>query len=189
MYRTTESTARHVYGQPCPTATAMRPACDMRCQECARPARPGAGVGRRFHEASSALVGVVARHWAKFTSFSVIGAGVFAMGISVQIVLVRFVHVEPVPAYLAQGIVSIEVSFLANFHWTWRDVDTSFWPCGLRFNAQKVLLTIPNMLIYAGLVWVGMNYLLANTSVTGIFTVINYVMGDRWAFTPARRQA
>jgi putative flippase GtrA len=154
------------------------------------PEPPVAAAGYGRHRKPSPRISeIVARHWMRFTSFSAIGGGVFALGLALQIIFVRYLHLVPDVSYLGQGIISIQVSFLANYFWTWRDVDSAFWPCGLRFNVQKILVTVPNLALYAALTWIGMNYLLANIVVTGIFTVINYVLGDRWVFTPSRRQA
>ena len=66
---------------------------------------------------------------------------------------------------------------------------TAFWPALLRFNMQKTVTVAANLVLYAGLLKLGVNYLLANVLLTALFTVINYVGGDRFVFTPGRTEA
>ena len=46
-----------------------------------------------------------------------------------------------------------------------------------------------NLALYAGLLRLGMNYLVANVALTVVFTVVNYVAGDRLVFIPGRTPA
>jgi len=127
---------------------------------------------------------VVTAHKARFASFSVIGAAVFVMGLVMQMVLVRYVHLSPIPAFVIQGVVSVQISFLANRNWTWRDQDVSFFLAWYRFNVQKIATSIANALVYAGMVKVGVDYIAANVATTAVFTVVNYVGGHYWSFAP-----
>ena len=92
-------------------------------------------------------------------------------------------------SYVAQAVVSIEASFLLNRWYTWDQRATAFWPALLRFNIQKTATVAANLVLYAGLLKLGVNYLLANVLLTALFTVINYVGGDRFVFTPGRTDA
>ena len=56
----------------------------------------------------------------------------------------------------------------------------------VRFNAQKTVTIALNLALYAGLLRLGMNYLVANVVLTAVFTVVNYVAGDRLVFIPGR---
>ena len=121
--------------------------------------------------------------------FSGIGGAVFFMGLGLQAVLTGRWHVLPVVSYLIQAIVSVEMSFLLNRWLTWRDRGTRFWLAFARFNAQKTVTIALNLALYAALLRLGMNYLVANVVLTAVFTVVNYIAGDRLVLSPARRNA
>ena len=118
-----------------------------------------------------------------------IGGSVFVAGLALQALLTTGFHVPAFLSYVIQAFLSIEASFLLNRWFTWRERDTPFWPALLRFNAQKVITVAANLTLYAVLLRLGMNYLLANILLTVAFTIINYVGGDRFVFTPGRRHA
>ena len=129
-------------------------------------------------------------HRGRFASFSVIGGGVFLLGLAMQVVLVRDAHLDAIAAFFLQGFVSVQVSFLLNHFWTWRAERVPFWQACWKFNVSKVLTTIANLAVYAGLVRAGMNYVVANVATTAVFTVVNYIVGHYWAFSrksPAMR--
>ena len=56
----------------------------------------------------------------------------------------------------------------------------------IRFNAQKTVTIALNLALYVGLLRLGMNYLVANVVLTVVFTVVNFVAGDRLVFVPGR---
>jgi putative flippase GtrA len=126
------------------------------------------------------------RRGLRFMIFSAIGGFVFLMGFAIQVVLTGFLHVLPVVSYLVQAVVSVEASFLLNRWLTWRDRNTPFWSAFARFNAQKTVTIVLNLVLYAGLLHLGMNYLVANVALTVAFTIVNYVAGDRLVFIPGR---
>ena len=80
-------------------------------------------------------------------------------------------------------MISVEISFLLNRWLTWRDRNVPFWTALWRFNVQKAVTVILNQILYAGLLRLGMNYLLANILLAAVFMVVNYVAGDRFVFT------
>lgn len=121
----------------------------------------------------------------RFLLFSAIGGFVFLLGFGLQAWLTSGLHVAPVVSYLAQAVLSIETSFALNRWLTWRDRDTPLLLAFARFNAQKTVTVALNLAMYWGLLWLGMNYLLANIVLTALFTVINFVAGDRFVFVPA----
>jgi putative flippase GtrA/GT2 family glycosyltransferase len=129
------------------------------------------------------------RHWARFSSFSVIGGVIFLAGLAIQAVLTGGMHVQPFVSYLVQAIVSIEASFLLNRWVTWRRRGTAFWPAFLRFNAQKTLTVAANLALYVGLLKLGVNYLVANVLLTVAFTIVNYVAGDKFVFVAPEASA
>jgi putative flippase GtrA/GT2 family glycosyltransferase len=124
------------------------------------------------------------RRGARFVLFSAIGGVVFLMGLGLQVVLTGRWHVLPLVSYLVQAVASVETSFLLNRWLTWRDRNTRFWLAFTRFNAQKTVSIALNLALYAGLLRLGVNYLLANVVLTAAFTVVNYVAGDRLVFIP-----
>jgi putative flippase GtrA/GT2 family glycosyltransferase len=126
------------------------------------------------------------RRGARFVLFSAIGGFVFLLGLGLQAALTGKWHMLPVASYVVQAVVSVEASFLLNRWLTWRDRSTPFWLAFARFNAQKTVTIILNLALYAGLLRLGMNYLVANVVLTAVFTVVNYVAGDRLVFIPSR---
>ena len=126
------------------------------------------------------------RRGARFVVFSGIGGAVFFIGLGLQAVLTGRWHVLPVVSYLIQAVVSVEMSFLLNRWLTWRDRGIPFWLAFSRFNVQKAVTIALNLALYAALLRLGMNYLVANVALTAAFTVVNYVAGDRLVFIPSR---
>ena len=142
----------------------------------------------RRHGRDSREAGVIRRHAGRFTSFSVIGGGIFVAGLLIQAVLTGGMHIPSFESYLVQAVVSVESSFLLNRWFTWRDARTPFWSSFWRFNAQKVITVTLNLILYAGLLKLGMNYLLANILLTVVFTFVNYIGADRFVFLRGSRQ-
>jgi putative flippase GtrA len=123
-------------------------------------------------------------HGGKLALFSVIGATVFAFGLALQAMLVREAGIGPVAAYAIQTIISIEVAYVLNRYLTWRDRDVRFWAACARFTVQRVMITIPSLVVYAELIRLHLGYLWANAVTTTAFTVINYSVGHLWSFAP-----
>ncbi|HMH89660.1 MAG TPA: glycosyltransferase [Streptosporangiaceae bacterium] len=143
------------------------------------------GRGRHSAPPSTPAGVVLARHGARFTAFSAIGALVLVAGIAVQALLVA-AHAGRYGSYAGQAVFSIEASFALNWRVTWRDRRSPFWPAAWRFNVQKLALTAPNFALYALLLRVGLGWLAANLAVTAVFLAANYVTGDLWTFTATR---
>jgi putative flippase GtrA len=143
---------------------------------------PGRATGRH----AAAPPPYLERRGARFVLFSAIGGFVFLMGLGLQVGLTGRLHMLAVASYLIQAVASVETSFLLNRWLTWRDRDTPFWRAFTRFNAQKTVTIALNLALYVGLLRLGMNYLAANVLLTVVFTVVNYVAGDRLVFIPGR---
>lgn len=131
---------------------------------------------------------LLSKHGARFVSFSAVGGFVFVLGLAIQALLVQAWHVGSDASYLVQGFISVQVSFLLNYYWTWRDSEVRFWLAWYKFNAQKIITTVFNLLIYAALILVHVNYLVANVATTAIFTAVNYMIGNFWTFVPANKE-
>ena len=79
------------------------------------------GTSRQAHFHRKPRTGWLAslmEHRGRFASFSVIGGGVFLLGLAMQVVLVRDAHLNAIAAFFLQGFVSVQVSFLLNHFWT-----------------------------------------------------------------------
>jgi putative flippase GtrA len=177
--------------------TRVPPATWVVAEDSTRPVLPSPSTDRDFlppgrHRARvsplsrAGLRQLFGKHGTRFVSFSVVGAFVFVLGLGIQAFLVQVWGVGSIPSFLIQGFISVEVSFVLNYYWTWRDREIRFWPACYKFNTQKIITTVFNLLIYAGLVALHVNYLVANVATTVIFTAINYLVGNFWAFVPAK---
>jgi 4-amino-4-deoxy-L-arabinose transferase-like glycosyltransferase/glycosyltransferase involved in cell wall biosynthesis/putative flippase GtrA len=147
--------------------------------------------GPRHRQPPNSAVGAVGdvahRHWIRFAVFGAIGGLVFVAGLALQILLVHVLHVGAVLAYIAQGVFSVQLSFLLNRYVTWRERSLPFLVSWRRFNAQKIVMSVVNAVAYAGLIRLGMEYIAANIVLTAFFTPVNYVIGHRWSFTSRKR--
>jgi putative flippase GtrA len=145
--------------------------------------------GAPDHGGMSALVRRLSKeHGSRFALFGAIGLSVFAFGLALQFVLVRYAGLGHITSYLIQGVLSIQISFVLNLRLTWRDRHTQFWTALGRFNLQKLLASVLNVAAYAGFVAIGIEYLLANVVTTAVFTVANYLLGHYWSFLPSAKQ-
>jgi putative flippase GtrA/glycosyltransferase involved in cell wall biosynthesis len=142
--------------------------------------RAGRAASRGRHAAAPPPY--LERRGARFVVFSAIGGAVFLMGLGLQAVLTGAGHMQPIMSYAIQAVVSVESSFLLNRWLTWRDRATPFRKAFARFNAQKTVTIALNLALYDGLLRLGVNYLVANVALTVVFTVVNYVAGDRLVF-------
>jgi putative flippase GtrA len=145
---------------------------------------PGRAAKRGRHAAAPPPY--LERRGARFVLFSAIGGAIFLLGLGLQAVLTGAGHMQPIVSYAIQAVVSVESSFLLNRWLTWRDRATPFRIAFARFNAQKTVTIALNLALYEGLLRLGVNYLVANVALTAVFTVVNYVAGDRLVFTRLR---
>lgn len=149
-----------------------------------RPATPVTVGGR--HARPGTVRAATWQHGMRFTWFSLVGAAVFLIGTGFQWLLIR-AGAGPDWSYAGQAVFSIELSFALNRWLTWRIREVRLLTAAVRWNTQKLALTVPNFLGYALLVRVGLNWLAANIAITAIFTVVNYMGADVWSFRSARR--
>jgi putative flippase GtrA len=153
-----------------------------------KPAGTGERVAGRHHSSQSRGDELLRQHGDRFASFSLIGGGIFVAGLAIQAVLTGGLHVASFISYIVQAVVSVEASFLLNRWLTWRGVKTPFWSSFWRYNAQKVITVTANLILYAGLLKLGLNYLVANILLTIVFTFVNYVGADKFVFLRGSRQ-
>lgn len=138
--------------------------------------------GGRHRKPSRSFRELASRHGSRLASFSLIGFAVFAAGLIAQMLLVRFIHMPKVSAYVIQLILSVQVNFLANYRWTWGDVGAPFWRSCWRYNIKRAAGVLLNLGIYPLLVRAGMNYLTANALLVVLLTPANYLLGHFWTF-------
>lgn len=146
------------------------------------------GEARNDHTSRSRRDEILRQHGARFASFSVIGGGIFVAGLVLQAALTSGLHMASLISYIIQGIASVEASYVLNRAVTWKATRTPFWGSFLRFNLQKMVTLAANLIMYAGLLKLGVNYLVANILLTVVFTFINYIGADRFVFLRGGQQ-
>jgi cellulose synthase (UDP-forming) len=118
--------------------------------------------------------------WHRFLVFGSISLFVFLVGTVLQWVLLKPLGADN--SYISQTVFSVELSYALNRWLNWRDRDVRLLPSLAKWNAQKLVLTVPNIVGYDLLLRVGMNWLTANLAATAAFTIVNYVVADKWTF-------
>lgn len=126
--------------------------------------------------------GLIRRHGARFASFSVIGGGIFVAGLLLQAGLTSGLHVPSLASYITQAVLSVEASYFLNRWFTWKEARTPFRSSFFRFNLQKVVTITANLILYAFLLKLGVEYLLDNVLLTILFTFVNYIGADKLVF-------
>jgi putative flippase GtrA len=130
-------------------------------------------AGRRF----------TARIWeqrVRLAIFALNGTAVFAAGLMIQIILVRYAGMGHIPSYIAQTVASVQVNFLLSRYLTWRDRDVTFLPALARFNLQQLAGTGLGIAGYVGLDRLGMNYVAATVAVTAVLTPVSFLSSHKW---------
>jgi putative flippase GtrA len=126
------------------------------------------------------------QHRLRIVLFAVNGMNVFAIGLLIQVILVRYAGMGHVSSYIAQTIASVQISFLLSRYLTWGDRDIAFLPALARFNIQQLTVTGLGMAGYAALEHLGMNYITANVAVTAVLTPASFVTSHVWSLTDQR---
>jgi glycosyltransferase AglI len=121
----------------------------------------------------------------RFGKFGGVGAIVLVLGTAFQWALIALGSGKTA-SYLGQAVFSIELSFVLNRWLTWSDRRIDLISALSKWNAQKLALTVPNVVVYSWLIRLGWNWLAANMALTAVFTVINYVGGNVWSFRSIR---
>jgi glycosyltransferase involved in cell wall biosynthesis/4-amino-4-deoxy-L-arabinose transferase-like glycosyltransferase len=121
----------------------------------------------------------------RFGKFGIVGLVVLMLGTAFQWGLIALGDGKT-SSYFWQAVFSIELSFALNRWLTWRDRRISLTGSLLKWNAQKLALTVPNIVVYFWLIRLGMNWLVANLLLTVVFTGLNYVSGNVWSFRSIR---
>ena len=147
------------------------------------PSRERPGAAKRLSD-DRAPRHLGARLWElryRLTIFAANGMNVFAVGLLIQVILVRYAGMGHVPSYIAQTIVSVQLSFLLSRYLTWRDRNVPFLRALARFNVQQFAITGLGMAGYAGLERLGVNYIAANVGVTAVLTPVSFLSSHKWS--------
>jgi putative flippase GtrA len=115
---------------------------------------------------------------------------VFATGLLIQVLLVRYEGMGHVSSYIVQIVASVLMSFLPSRFLTWRDRDVAILPALARFNVQQLAVAGLGVAGYAGLEHLGVNYIMANVAVTAALTPVSFLSSHVWSLTePRTKQA
>ena len=115
--------------------------------------------------------------------FAINGMNVFAVGLLIQVILVRYASMGHISSYIAQALASVQMNFLLSRYLTWRDRNVAFLRALARFNAQQFPVTGLGIAGYAGLERLGMNYIAANVAVTAALTSVSFLSSHKWLMT------
>ena len=136
----------------------------------------------------------VSRAWAhrfRLVIFAVNGMNVFAVGLLIQVLLVRYEHMSHVTSYIAQTVTSVQLSFLLSRYLSCRDRHMGVVRELARFNVRQLGVAGVGMAGYAGLDRLGLNYIAANVAVTAALTPVSFVAHHGWPLSrpayPRRR--
>jgi hypothetical protein len=72
-------------------------------------------------EAAPRLAQRVWDHRFRLVLFAVNGMNVFAVGLLIQVLLVKYAHMGHVSSYIAQTTISVQLNFVLSRYLTWRD--------------------------------------------------------------------
>ena len=142
-----------------------------------------AGGAHRVGSPSGTLRRWVSRVWAhqfRLVIFAVNSMNVIAVGLLIQVLLVRYEHMSHVTSYIAQMVTSVQLSFLLSRYLSWRDRDMGVVRALARFNVRQLGVAGVGMAGYAWLDRLGMNYIAANVAVTAALVPVSFLVHHGW---------
>jgi putative flippase GtrA len=98
-----------------------------------------------------------------------------------QVALVRLAGMGNVTSYVIKTLASLQLSLLLNRYLTWRDRDILMIRAAALFNVQQLTIQGIGVAAYAGLVRLGVSYIMANVAITAILTPAGYVASHLWS--------
>jgi putative flippase GtrA len=122
----------------------------------------------------------------KLVAFGLVGIiGTVAHYVTL-IMLVEIVHADPVVATTLGFLVGAVVNFLLNHRYTFRSTKAYF-ETGPKFLLIAITTGILNtLLVYTGLHWFNLNYLIAQIISTVVVFLANFVLNDLWTFRQSK---
>jgi len=106
---------------------------------------------------------------------------VFAVGLLVQALLIKYAGMGHVSSYIVQAVISVQLNFALSRYLTWRDRNAAFVRALARFNLQQLAITGLGVAGYAGLERLGINYIVANAAITALLTPVSFLSSHLWS--------
>jgi cellulose synthase/poly-beta-1,6-N-acetylglucosamine synthase-like glycosyltransferase len=113
------------------------------------------------------------------------GVNVFAAGLLIQVLLVKYEGLGHVSSFIAQAAVSVQLSFVLSRWVTGRDRDVPLIRALVRHNLRQFVMTGLGIGVYAELERLGVNYITAYGAVAGLLAGRGFLV----AVGPSRRTA
>jgi putative flippase GtrA len=112
---------------------------------------------------------------------------VCAVGLLIQVILVRYVGMGHIFSYIAQAIVSVQMNFLLSRYAGWCDRNMLSLRALARFNVQQLPLSGLGVAGYAGLERLGVNYIIANIAISVLLIPANFLSSSKWSINERTR--
>ncbi len=125
----------------------------------------------------------------KTLGFLSIGGFVFLSGAGLLFFLVELLHWNVYVSYAIQAIYSIELNFILNRTFIWRDREGKLVTHWLRFHAAKVVTVLCDQIAFAILVHLGLHYMAVNVMTTATLTAVNYFTNEYFVFKRKKTEA
>jgi putative flippase GtrA len=128
--------------------------------------------------------GVAAALWAarrRLLHFAACGTSTFLVCLVLQVALIKILGVGHVAAYIIQAAFGVQFNFMLSRLLTWRDRSVSLPGALVRYNVHQLATYGLGMALYAGLDWLGMNYVVATIAVNLTLTPVSFALGNRWS--------
>jgi putative flippase GtrA len=145
---------------------------------------------RRSDPHESTVHRFAARLWeqrVRLAIFALNGTAVFAAGLMLQIVLIRYAGMGHDLSYVIQTVVSVQVGFVLARFLTWRDRQVYLTVALVKYNLQMLAVTGLGIAGYAGLGRLGVNFIAANVGVTAVLTPVSFAVSHRWSLRARRK--
>lgn len=117
---------------------------------------------------------------------SVSGLLAFLFGIALQTIFVRLAGLAHLPAYVLQNVFTTQLSFLLARYVTWGDRRVRLLPSLARYNLQQLSTMLLSFVLFAGLDWIGMNYIAASLIVTLAIAPLSFCVAHKWSIAERR---
>lgn len=112
-----------------------------------------------------------------------------AVGVLLQVVLIRYAGMGHIVSYTAQAVVCAQLGFLLSRFLARRDRNMPVMRAAATFNIQQVIVTALGIVSYAWLERHGLNYITANVAVTAALTPASVAAGNIWIPRTPQRES
>jgi hypothetical protein len=121
------------------------------------------------------------RHRFRLEILAINSLDVLAVGLLIQVILVRYAGMGHLFSYIAQTAASVQMSFLLSRYLARWDRNLTFARALTRFNTRHLVVTGLGIGGYAGLERLGMNYVTANAAVTAALLPTGLWASRKWS--------